>query len=522
MRRIQLIQQRKSLAHLRKKMLDFGTENIKAKEEFFRGVSSLPLTDASTIVQYQDLLLFISAYAEGKVIYNLAQEELKRIAVAAKEIFLRSNERAKARLINSGVANTQLNVSFSYDLVKWLEEKFPDNISIFSCDADKETIQSVFISGLLKPETDRFREESFSLIQLIRKLKPDNKISDLKWLINFLINISVSSEIRDHLYDSLKIFISLSLDESIPSLTTARSLPRRIFFHQNGLMKKFEALKVIQDKKIKSHKLSIERKEKLLSNSRMILCVHQREIDPITYANLEELEFFDMGRGIDIALFPMIPQRKLSIESYIGYMAFKNGIPAAYGGGWIYLFHSKIGVNVFPALRGGESSYLFCQILRLYHHHFNVKKFIVEPYQIGKNNSEGIKSGAYWFYYRLGFRSVNDELKTLAEKEFRRISSEKKYRSSISVMRKMTNSNLELNLSPTENYPDADAETLSESITQFVNSHFEGDRSLVAKVDLPESKRGKSERESILEMQQLARVAKRVEGSFMKLFREKI
>ncbi len=36
---------------------------------------------------------------------------------------------------------------------------------------------------------------------------------------------------------------------------------------------------------------------------------------------------------------------------------------------------------------------------------FNVDTFTVYPYQLGYGNDEGLKSGAWWFYQKLGFRA---------------------------------------------------------------------------------------------------------------------
>ena len=43
----------------------------------------------------------------------------------------------------------------------------------------------------------------------------------------------------------------------------------------------------------------------------------------------------------------------------------KNGVPVGYGGGWPFLAACRIGINVFPAFRGGESGWLFAQVLRV-------------------------------------------------------------------------------------------------------------------------------------------------------------
>jgi hypothetical protein len=39
-----------------------------------------------------------------------------------------------------------------------------------------------------------------------------------------------------------------------------------------------------------------------------------------------------------------------------------------------------------------------------------VEVFSLDPYQIGHENEEGIESGAFWFYRKLGFRPVRPEL----------------------------------------------------------------------------------------------------------------
>ena len=130
-----------------------------------------------------------------------------------------------------------------------------------------------------------------------------------------------------------------------------------------------------------------------------------------------------------------------------------------------------------------------------------MKKFIVEPYQIGKNNTEGLRSGAYWFYYRLGFRSVKKELRELAAKEFQQMASEKKYRSSLSVMKQLAASNLELNLAGKEDLPKESPERISELFTQYINTHHKGNRSRIDLQKLPGWKEGMTEREFILATQ---------------------
>jgi hypothetical protein len=274
----------------------------------------------------------------------------------------------------------------------------------------------------------------------------------------------------------------------VPSKTFARSLPRKNFYHKTEL-RKHPGTKGLIDKLItKPLKISLGEKKQLVETSRGILCMMLRETDPVTFADEHAVELFDMGRGIDIALYPMVGERRLPFESYIGYTAFKNRLPVAYGGGWIFQQHSKIGVNVFEQYRGGESAYIFCQVLRLYHQHYNVNRFIVEPYQIGKQNMEGLKSGAFWFYYRLGFRPVSNELVSLAGIEFQKIKSGKGYRSPLSVMKKLADSNMELILNES-GHQQTDPSLVSKSITVMINELFAGDRKKAEEESLNQAKK---------------------------------
>ena len=55
------------------------------------------------------------------------------------------------------------------------------------------------------------------------------------------------------------------------------------------------------------------------------------ETDPITYANPREVTLVRLERGIDIALFGSVPERRLPIESFFGFVIAKNRVPIGYG-----------------------------------------------------------------------------------------------------------------------------------------------------------------------------------------------
>lgn len=121
---------------------------------------------------------------------------------------------------------------------------------------------------------------------------------------------------------------------------------------------------------------------------------------------------------------------------------FKNGLPIAYGGSWIWADQAKFGLNILEPYRGGESGYVMCKLLRVYQQVFGLKMIEVDAYQFGLDNPDGIRSGAYWFYYRCGFRSMTEALCLLAEQEKQKMKKNPAYRSSGKSLKKFTGSNM--------------------------------------------------------------------------------
>jgi hypothetical protein len=71
----------------------------------------------------------------------------------------------------------------------------------------------------------------------------------------------------------------------------------------------------------------------------------------------------------------------------------------------------------------------------------------IDPYQIGHENEEGIESGAFWFYRKLGFHPVKHELMKLTEREETRVARNSAYRTSAAMLRKLAAGHMLFDLS---------------------------------------------------------------------------
>lgn len=140
------------------------------------------------------------------------------------------------------------------------------------------------------------------------------------------------------------------------------------------------------------------------------------------------------------------PAARGVLESSFGYLLLANGVPIGYGGFTPLFAQVNTGINVFPEFRGSEAAFAFEQALRMMRTLTGCVRFLVNPYQFGAGNDEALRSGAYWFYYRLGFRSAESTLRRLAEREFGRLRNDRRYRVPIATLRRLAACDLHLDL----------------------------------------------------------------------------
>jgi len=299
--------------------------------------------------------------------------------------------------------------------------------------------------------------------------------SRLSWLVAQFERLRCDSALRESLYDNLELFLTLHPHDAPISRTLARGLAAATFYHRGSLLREVDADRLVAMPLRPPRRLGRDACDHLVDAARSVLAMLGRETDPITHADAARTRHYDLGRGVAIALYSALPARRSALDSHIGYVLFKNAIPIGYGGGWPFLGTCKIGINIFAPFRGGESAFLMASVLRTYAQLFAVERFVVEPYQFGAGNREGLESGAFWFYFRLGFRPVEPEVRAVALEEFGRMRRKRGYRTSRSVLRRFTRSELERPVVPGAAAA-CDPGALSHATTAWIGARFCGRR----------------------------------------------
>ncbi len=456
---------------LAKVVTDFSPEGSAKKLMLLHTCSKSKPTGTKTIHTYHDTLLFLCAYAENKEVFEAARDEMGRLTTLVANL----GETKLNSLSASGIAYTKIDSVFSFKITKWLINNFPEDISIHSFDDEGLHPKELLKHGMNEMEFEITSDEKLTKIQWLKKVSGfKTDIDILNWFLNKIDEIPAKEQLKEQLFESLKLYISIYPTDPHFSRSFGSIPVKQHYFHSNGILKKFGEPKLIDTKLPKERKLNPKEHEEILKVSRIALVLLNRETDPISYCASNGIKVFDLEHGLTIALFSIDNQWRLPMESYIGFMMFKNGYPMSYGGAWLFGKRSLIGLNIFEAFRGGESAFVFAQLLRTYRQAFGAEQFEVEPYQFGKNNPEGLRSGAFWFYHRFGFRPMDDKLFSLAETEHQKIISTKGYRSGIDVLKEFTKSNLKVNFGKEE--PGISPQQISYFLTNIIATQFKGDR----------------------------------------------
>jgi hypothetical protein len=444
----------------------FDADASSAKGIYLSELAQNKVFDSKSITKYHELLLFIAAHPDNKKILDTVEKELMRLT----KMFKSFSEARQQDFLNEGMPFSPIVTKLSHDCLQWLNNHPHCSVEIDSFDNplfDLNEVLKLTLPSLEKSDTSAELPND----ELLDYMVPAKK-KRLSFVLKELTRFDDQPFLKDHLFDGLGLYVKVSPKQKEFSRTWNRVGVNQSFFHQD-IIRKFDFKELLNRPLNHDGIPSRQKKEEIILIAKNAMALTSRETDPTTFLDDNSLRYFELERGISIAIYGMVAQRQLPLESYVGYTLFKNGFPAAYGGCWVFGRRSNFGINILESFRGGESGFMMCQLLRTYRQVFGIDYFEVEPYQYGLDNPEGISSGAFWFYYRFGFRSLDKKLAVIAEKEQKKIMSQKGYRTSEKVLIQFTESNIALNLA--EKIPMKTWKPM-EDVKTMINKKYKGDR----------------------------------------------
>ncbi|MGZ7081285.1 MAG: hypothetical protein ACXVJT_17860, partial [Thermoanaerobaculia bacterium] len=368
------------------------------------------------LARIHDELLFLCAYPPTPKALRRAELLLRRFAKRTKNIDPLLDPDV------SGIAGTEVDMVFSYDFVRWLAERFPRQVGI-----DWEE----------PPDGDRLAAVLTPLIPLLAEEVVDAhapyfemlRTRGLRWLLDHVTAAQ---------YDSLGLWIRWKFD-AMHSRTRMRRKPRAIFYRRGPLLSRRDVSieRELAGRSMRVKRLSRREGENVLEMVRTDLATRYRELYAFTFGDPSTILSGDAGRGLEILLIGLLPERRLPLRAGFAPFVLRNGVPIGYGDAFGLCERMEVSFNIFYAFRDGESAYAFVRLLKLYRQLFGSTDFSIDPYQIGLGNEEAIEAGAFWFYRKLGFRSTDPRIEEMARREEARIATDPRHRTSARMLRAM-------------------------------------------------------------------------------------
>jgi hypothetical protein len=213
-----------------------------------------------------------------------------------------------------------------------------------------------------------------------------------------------------------------------------------IFYHDGPLITRREvslARELEESLPLPLRELSPDDGRRLLDLGRDTMAVRYRELHGFTYGDSQRVVRADAGRGVEFFIWGVPPDRRFPILGYHAVLILKNGVPVGYAESLSFFERSEVGLNLFYTFRDGESAWIYARLLVLLRQFLGVEVLSVEPYQLGSHNEEGINSGAFWFYRKLGFRPVQTSLAAMALREEQRVAAREGYRTPARILRRL-------------------------------------------------------------------------------------
>ncbi len=245
-------------------------------------------------------------------------------------------------------------------------------------------------------------------------------------------------------FDALGASISWPLGESRASRTRMRLPGPAPFFHDAPFLARRDVslAAVLSEPKRAMRRLPRREGERLCDLMREATAARYREFYTFTHADPASVLAFRPGRGVELFLVGVVPERRLPLRSAYGGFVVRNGIPIGYIEGLALAERLEIGFNMYYAFREGESAWIYAQVLKMHRDALGVTSFSIDPYQLGFENDEALDSGAFWFYRKLGFRPTDPGVAALLAREEGRIAGNAQYRSSRRTLQRLVVSNL--------------------------------------------------------------------------------
>jgi hypothetical protein len=398
----------------------------------------LHLGRARDVLRLHEALCFLRAYPDGAEVLALVERMLLRFH---RRRDLRRHRRA---LADSGIAGTEIRFRFFAPVAFRLGRRWGERLRVdWRPFRNAARLEALLPLLALPAEAPGLDEWAFSVRRWLRRLKGPGE-TDAAFLTRRFLALPMDDAARERLYDDLDPPLVLSPGPDTPSRTLAFHPVRSVAFQTGPLDRARPRLAQEVRRPPVSIRVASPREGRALVDLACdAMVTRQRDLDVFSYGDPGDVRVIDCGRGLQLAAIGFLPERRLLLESVYGFLMLKNGVPIGYALTSALYGSSEIAYNVFDTFRGGEAGAVFGRVIAAARALFGSDAFTIVPYQLGGDgNEEAIRSGAFWFYQKLGFAPRDPGVRRVLKGELARLQRDRRHRSDASTLKTLASANV--------------------------------------------------------------------------------
>ncbi len=432
-----------SLAALERLRFERGPDVTNSKLALLKRFARKPMGSARAVLRLHEALCFIRAYPGNAAVLAQAESMLEGFE-------RRRDVRAhRAALADTGIAGTPIHYRFFAEQAQWLATRWPDHLRLDRGDVDSEQRVARALPPLLtRAEATALAELKLTGYAALDQLRAEGE-TDAVFLLKRIAAMKADGWLREWFTDTVDASFVLAPGPDTPSRTKARFKALPVDTGHEPLPGtrpdlRTELLRAPRPMRRLPARFGAE----MLDLARGAMVTRARSLESFSFGDARDVWLVDDGDGLAFAFIGVIPQRRHAIASYYGGLTLRNGVPIGYTQADIVGGSAALSFNTFETFRGGEAGFTFARWLAALRHMFGVASLSVEPYQLGMDNDEAIDSGAWWFYFKFGFRPRDPAVLRLAEEELARVRRRPGHRSTPTVLRRLAKCHVFFELDP--------------------------------------------------------------------------
>jgi hypothetical protein len=403
---------------------EFGAAAAERKLELLEQLADRNLPRADDVHDLHEVLCFLRAFPPNAAVLATVSRLLGGFE-GRKDL-----QRFAKALDDSGIAGTRTHFRFYWLTAIWLAKQgWARQLTV----EWKEFENKDALTGLLHlllpfSETLGLDSCDFGPQEWIEKLKhPDE--TDAEFLIARFEALPVTTPVREKLYEDLDIPMRLASGPTTPARGRSQWPRAKLVFQEHPPEKQRPDMRAaIRAARFTVRRLEPREARRLLDLANGCMVPRHRDLLIFLYGDSKDARLVDFGDGLQFLCVGAVPERRLMLEAVYGFLTLMNGYPIGYVLCSAFFNSAEVAYNVFETFRGRGAAQTYARILAMVQRLFGADTFAIDPYQLGHENDEGLASGAWWFYYKLGFRPHAPHVKRLVREELAAMKADPKHR----------------------------------------------------------------------------------------------